>query len=80
MAKEKPKGPKGGVKHQPGRGHDRKSEPLRKKLFAEKQRKKRQTGGEDLRKRWEEWDTLIDDAKKLLPDLQPSEPRPGHDD
>lgn len=33
---EKKRGPKGGIKHQPGKGHDRKSAPARKKRFAKK--------------------------------------------
>ena len=38
VAKKKSRGPRGGVKHQPGRGHDRKSAAERKRRFAEKQR------------------------------------------
>jgi hypothetical protein len=79
MAKKKAKGPKVGVKHQPGRGHDRKSAPQRKERFAKKQRRKRQAEDDDLRKRWEDWDKLSDDAKRLLPDLKPTEPRPADD-
>jgi hypothetical protein len=32
----KKRGPRGGVKHQPGAGHDRKSAPRKKKRFAKK--------------------------------------------
>lgn len=78
MAK-KTRGPKGGVGHQPGRGHDRKSALRRKKLFAEKQRRKRLDYDKELRKRWDDWDKLGDDARKLLPELEPKEPRPSDD-
>jgi hypothetical protein len=76
MGKKKATGPRGGVKHQPGRGHDRKSAAQRKERFAKKQRRKREAEEDDLRKRWEDWDKLDDEAKRLLPDLKPTEPRP----
>jgi hypothetical protein len=38
---EIPHGPRGGRKHQPGRGHDRKSSASKKKRFAEKAARKR---------------------------------------
>src|SRR5947208_6684118 len=37
----KKRGPKGGIKHQPGRGHDIKSGPAQKKRFQQKTAKKR---------------------------------------
>jgi hypothetical protein len=75
--KEKKRGPKGGIKHQPGRGHDRKSGPQRKKRFARKAAKKRQAEEEDARKAWEEWDRLPEEVKRLLgPTGQPKVPRP----
>jgi hypothetical protein len=78
MAKKKARGPRGGAKHQPGRGHDRKSAPERKKRFAEKARRKRQDQEELAKKQWELWDRLTDDQKRLRPDLEPQFPRP-HD-
>jgi hypothetical protein len=76
VAKKKAQGPRGGVKHQPGRGHDRKSAIERKRRFAEKQRQKRAAGRDELRKLWEQWDKLTDEQKKLLPELEPPDPRP----
>jgi len=79
MAGKEPKkrGPKGGVKHQPGRGHDRKSAVERKKRFARKAEEKRQALEEDARRAWAEWDKLSDEVKKLLgPAGQPRMPRP----
>lgn len=80
MAEEKPKkkrGPKGGIKHQPGRGHDRKSAAKKKKYFAQKAARKRRQQGEDARKAWKEWDALPEDVKRLLgPSGQPKMPRP----
>jgi hypothetical protein len=74
---ERKKGPRGGVKHQPGGGHDTKSEPQRKRRFARKAAKKRKEKEEAARRAWEEWDRLSDEAKKLLgPAGQPKMPRP----
>lgn len=70
------RGPKGGRKHTPGKGHTRKSGPQKRKRFARKVAKKR--GKELLKQRdaWELWESLPDDVKKLRPDLQPLQPRP----
>jgi hypothetical protein len=75
-----PSGPKGGRKHQPGRGHDRKSISAKKKRFARKAARKRQTEEEDARKQWKEWDELPDESKKLLgPTAMPKVRRPGNE-
>jgi len=82
MAEEKPKkrGPKGGVKHQPGRGHDHKSAAGRKKRFAIKAAKKRTQQHDEAKRAWDAWDQLPDDAKKLLgPSQQPPTPRPDNE-
>jgi hypothetical protein len=76
---DKKKGPKGGVKHQPGRGHDPKSGPQRKKRFARKAAKKRQEEEEAARRQWEQWERLTEEQRKLRPDLRPNQPRPNHD-
>jgi hypothetical protein len=75
MAETK-KGPKGGVKHTPGRDHDSKSGPQKKKRFRKKAAKLREAKDADLKKRWDEWEGLPPDVKKLRPDLKPREPRP----
>jgi hypothetical protein len=82
MAEEEPKkrGPRGGIKHQPGRGHDRKSAVEKKKRFVRKAAKKRHQQEEEARKAWQEWDQLPDDVKRLLgPAGRPSIPRPDHE-
>jgi hypothetical protein len=79
MGKKKARGPRGGSRHQPGCGHDRKSAPRKKERFARTQKQKRQRADEDLRARWQEWDKLTDEQKALLPDLKPTEPRPPDD-
>jgi hypothetical protein len=72
-----PRGPRGARKHQPGRAHDRKSLPSKKKRFARKVAIKRLAKEEDARRAWKEWDELSDDVKKLLgPAGQPMTPRP----
>jgi hypothetical protein len=78
MAKKKVRGPRGGVKHTPGRGHDRKSGIAKTRRYMKKAQKKREEEEELLRKRWEEWDKLNDDQKRLRPELMPSQPRPDH--
>jgi hypothetical protein len=49
------RGPKGGKKHTPGRGHNRKSIGGKRKRFAKKAQKKRTQAEEDARKAWELW-------------------------
>jgi hypothetical protein len=79
-AGEKRRGPKGGIKHQPGRGHDPKSGPARRERFARKAAKKRAEKEGEARKQWEEWNQLTDEQKKLLPELEPKVPRPDDED
>ena len=79
MAKKKARGPLGGIKHQPGRGHDRKSGLQRQRRFARKAIRLRQQEEEEIRKQWEVWDKLTEEQKKLLPKLRPKAPREGHD-
>jgi hypothetical protein len=77
---EKRRGPRGGVKHTPGRGHTRKSGPQKKKRFQKKAAQQRQTRQKDLRKLWDEWDSLPPKVQKLRPDLKPKVPRPNDED
>ena len=79
MSKEKKCGPKGGVKHQPGRGHQHKSEAARKRRFQQKALKMLQESKEKNKKQWEVWDTLADEKRILRPDLRPEKPREFHD-
>lgn len=76
MAKKKPRGPKGAIKHQPGRGHDRKSSTSRKQRYAAKRRRERAAEKGELLSRWLLWDMLTDEQRKLLPELKPDQPRP----
>jgi hypothetical protein len=73
--KEK-RGPKGGRKHKPGRGHDRKSAPKKKRKFRRQAEREREAVHELARRQWEHWDALSDEKKKLLRDLRPKFPRP----
>jgi hypothetical protein len=83
MAAQNPKkkrGPKGGIKHQPGRGHDRKSAADKKRRFARKVERKCQRQYEEATRAWEEWDQLPVEVKRLLgPTGQPNIPRPSND-
>lgn len=60
------KGPKGGVPHTPGRGHDTKSGPRKKKRFRKRAAQKRREKAEVARKLWKEWDELTEEQRKLL--------------
>lgn len=72
------RGPKGGVKHQPGKGHDRKSAPVKKKRFVRKAARKRKQLEEEARAAWAEWDALPDDVQRLLGLAgRPKMPGPG---
>jgi hypothetical protein len=76
----KKRGPKGGIKHQPGRGHDWKSLRAKKKRFKRKVVNKRKQQEEEAKKQWAEWDALSDDVKRLLgPTGQPKMPRADDD-
>jgi hypothetical protein len=74
---DRKRGPKGGVKHKPGRGHDRKSQPPLKKRFQKKAAAKQQQKQDELRKQWEVWDRLPPEVRKLRKDLTPKDPRPS---
>jgi hypothetical protein len=66
------------MKHQPGRGHDRKSSPSKKKRFAKRAAQKRQDLEEEAKRMWAEWDALPDEVKRLLgPACAPRVPRPS---
>jgi hypothetical protein len=75
-AGKKKRGPKGGIKHQPGRGHDTKSRPIKKKRHEKKAKKKRQRREEEARRQWEVWDRLPEEQRKFLKELKPKLPRP----
>ena len=83
MAKKangKEQGPKGGVKHRPGRGHDRKSARRKKQRFARKAAQKRIESELLAAQQWSEWDNLSSDVKRLLGRAgEPKLPRPGND-
>ena len=73
---KKKKGPKGGVKHTPGRGHARKSGPQKKKQFAKKAAEIRKQTRESVRKQWAEWDAMPPDVQKFFPEKKPKVLRP----
>ena len=74
---EEKKGPKGGVKHTPGRGHDTSSGPQKKKRFRNKAQQVRKEKEELARKLWQEWDELSPELRRRLgPKGEPKLPRP----
>lgn len=80
MAKRRKKplsrGPGGGKKHTPGRGHARKSEAPKKRLFAKKARLRREREREEAKRQWQVWDNLTEEQRKFRQDLFPVYPRP----
>jgi hypothetical protein len=77
---KKERGPKGGIKHTPGRGHDTKSGKSKKKRFRKKAAKLRQQKEEAARKLWKEWDEMTPERRQLLgPKGKPKLPRPKHE-
>jgi hypothetical protein len=60
------RGARGGVKHQPGRDHDRKSAAAKKRRFARKAARRRKQRTEQAAREWSEWERLPDDVKCLL--------------
>lgn len=79
MAKKK-RGPRGGVKHTPGRGHDRKSSGPMKRRFARKAGKERIAKVAEAKRQWAAWDAQPEEVKKLLGVAgQPKLPRPKDD-
>lgn len=77
MAREKKQGPKGGIKHTPGRGHARKSEGHKTRRYRRKAQKERQAWLEELRRQWRVWDSLPPDVRRIRYDLKPIAPRPS---
>ena len=78
---KKKRGPKGGIKHRPGRGHRRTSQPQQKKRFRRKARKERVAKEALARKLWQEWDKLTQEQRDLLgPKGEPTVPRPKNED
>ena len=67
----KKRGPRGGVKHKPGRGHDRKSATQKNKKFQKKAAKKKKAKAEDYAKKKKIWDDLSPEVKRFRPDLNP---------
>jgi hypothetical protein len=77
---EEKKGPKGGTKHTPGRGHDRKSGPPKIRRFRRRAARMRELKEELARKLWKEWDELSPEQRKMLgPKGEPKMPRPKNE-
>jgi hypothetical protein len=76
---EKKRGPKGGIKHKPGRGHDRKSHRRLKKRFEKKAKKRREEAKAENKQAWETWDSLPLYVQDKRPDLRPKLPRPTNE-
>jgi hypothetical protein len=71
------RGPKGGRKHTPGRGHDRKSKRQKDKAFRKRAARKREQRRREAEEQWRVWDSLPDDVKPFRHELYPKYPRPG---
>ncbi|HKA08031.1 MAG TPA: hypothetical protein VKD71_12285 [Gemmataceae bacterium] len=69
--KKRKRGPKGGTKHTPGRGHTRKSGPNKKKRFQAKARRKKAAEVAELAAKQAIWDALSPEVQELRPELKP---------
>jgi hypothetical protein len=77
---QKKRGPKGGIKHTPGRGHVTKSGSSKKRRFSKSAAKRRKEREEEARKQWQKYDALPEEVKKLLGSKgEPKLPRPEND-
>jgi hypothetical protein len=65
------RGPKGGKKHQPGRGHDKKSGKSKKGKYRKAAIKKRKQEDALLRRQWQEWRSLPPFVQRQRPELKP---------
>ncbi len=74
----KKRGPKGAVKHQPGRGHDSKSGPIKNRRFQKRAARRRRLLEEEARRQWELYDKLTDEQRRLMELKEPKLPRPTH--
>jgi hypothetical protein len=63
---EKRRGPKGGMKHTPGRGHARKSQPHKKKEIGKRLRENHRKRRKMAEKRRKAWESLSPELRKLL--------------
>jgi hypothetical protein len=63
---EKKRGPRGGIKHTPGRGHATKSELAKKKRTGKRLKEKHRKRREDERRRMEAFERLSSGLKRLL--------------
>jgi hypothetical protein len=72
---EKKRGPKGGIKHTPGRGHATKSEPAKKRRISKRLAKRHAQRREKERTEKERLDRLPEEVKKLL-EKKPKPRRP----
>jgi hypothetical protein len=77
---ERKRGPKGGMKHTPGRGHSRRSASKKKKRFQKRAASKRREEQAEARMQWERWESLPREAQRLLRDLKPLLPRPTNEE
>ncbi len=60
-----------GVKHTPGRGHQRKSEGPKRRRFQKQAQLKRERELEEWRAKKKTWDSLSELVKQLRPELRP---------
>ena len=63
---KKKRGPKGGIKHQPGRGHDRKSKPRKQKDFRRLGQRHQAEQDEEAQRKRAEWNAFSREQQRLL--------------
>jgi hypothetical protein len=71
------RGPRGGKKHTPGRGHASKSQPAKKPRIGRRKVRRRREREEEARRQWDAYAKLPEETKKLLGKKgKPKLPRP----
>jgi hypothetical protein len=57
--------------HTPGRDHQRKSEPVKKRRFQKKTAQKRAIKDQEYDAARKQWEQMSEDARKMRPELDP---------
>jgi len=59
------------MKHTPGRGHRRKSDPIKKRRFQKKAAEQKEAAQKAYKEALKRWENMSEDARKLEPELHP---------
>jgi hypothetical protein len=78
---DRKRGPKGAIKHTPGRGHAAKSQPAKKRRIGKRLKRRHQEREQQIIEEWERYESYSEELKKLLgPKARPKSRRPKNGD